>query len=175
MGSLGFPEMVVIFILALVLFGPKKLPEIGRTLGKAITEFRKASTDLKATFEREMSSLEQETQSIKEVTNQYQYDTYNYDYSSYEPSNGDGSVGSNETAASPSTESASAPQGAESPSAGTPEGTVAYGSEEMEAVNHGDVETGPSEAQASEDADHLNLNREPFHSDTISTPAEHKA
>ena len=81
MGSLGVPEMMVIFILALVLFGPKKLPEIGRTLGKAITEFKKASTELKTTFEREMQTLEQETQSIKEVTNQYAYDVQNYDYS----------------------------------------------------------------------------------------------
>ena len=42
MGPLGVPEMMVIFLLALVLFGPKKLPELGRTLGKALTEFRRA-------------------------------------------------------------------------------------------------------------------------------------
>jgi TatA/E family protein of Tat protein translocase len=56
MGSLGVPEMMLIFVLALVLFGPKKLPEIGRTLGKAITEFRRASTELKSTFEKEMQT-----------------------------------------------------------------------------------------------------------------------
>jgi len=49
--------MIVIFIVALVLFGPKKLPELGRTIGKAITEFRRATSDLKSTFEREMQSL----------------------------------------------------------------------------------------------------------------------
>ncbi len=54
MGTVGVQEMVVIFLVALVLFGPKKLPELGRTIGKAITEFRRASNDLKATFEREM-------------------------------------------------------------------------------------------------------------------------
>ncbi len=68
MFTLGVPEMAVIFILALVLFGPKKLPELGRTIGKAMTEFRRASNDLKATFEREMQTLERENQSIKETT-----------------------------------------------------------------------------------------------------------
>jgi TatA/E family protein of Tat protein translocase len=53
--------MVVIFFVALILFGPKKLPELGKTIGKALTEFRRASNDLKATFEREMHSLERET------------------------------------------------------------------------------------------------------------------
>ena len=67
MGTLGIQEMVVIFFLALVLFGPKKLPELGRTIGKAITEFRRASNDLKASFEREMHTLERESQSISQV------------------------------------------------------------------------------------------------------------
>jgi sec-independent protein translocase protein TatA len=42
MGPVGFPEMLAIFVIALLLFGPKKLPELGRTLGKAISEFRRA-------------------------------------------------------------------------------------------------------------------------------------
>ena len=67
-GTLGMQEIIVIFFLALVLFGPKKLPELGRTIGKAITEFRRASNDLKATFEREMQTLERESQSIGQVT-----------------------------------------------------------------------------------------------------------
>jgi sec-independent protein translocase protein TatA len=129
-GTLGTQEIVVIFILALLLFGPKKLPELGRTIAKTIGEFRRASSDLKATFDREMKSLEQETQSLKEVTNQYQYDNYNYDYSSYETSDGSyGSETTDSTAANPSTESASATEGAESPSAVAPEGTVALGEE----------------------------------------------
>ncbi|MEO5923529.1 MAG: TatA/E family twin arginine-targeting protein translocase [Bryobacteraceae bacterium] len=70
MFTLGVPEMAVIFILALVLFGPKKLPELGRTIGKAMTEFRRASNDLKATFEREMHTLERENQSIQATTRQ---------------------------------------------------------------------------------------------------------
>jgi len=67
MGTVGVQEMIVIFVLALVLFGPKKLPELGRTIGKAITEFRRASNDLKATFEREMQTLERESQSMSQV------------------------------------------------------------------------------------------------------------
>src|ERR1700742_1632827 len=91
--TIGGQELVVIFLVALVLFGPKKLPELGRTVGKALTEFRRASNELKSTFDREMKSLEQETESFREVTNQYQSDTYSYDYSSYE-STYEGSYGS---------------------------------------------------------------------------------
>ena len=96
MGPLGVQEMVFIFFLALILFGPKKMPELGRSIGKALTEFRRAQSELKSTFEREMKTLEQETESLKqvtnEVTNQYPYDTYNYDYSSYDATP-DGSYG----------------------------------------------------------------------------------
>jgi len=53
-GSLGIPEMIVIFIVALIVFGPKRLPEIGRTLGKALGEFKKATDDFKSTIEREV-------------------------------------------------------------------------------------------------------------------------
>jgi len=53
-GSLGIPELILIFIVALIVFGPKRLPEIGRTLGKAMGEFKKATDDLKNTIEREV-------------------------------------------------------------------------------------------------------------------------
>jgi TatA/E family protein of Tat protein translocase len=53
-GSLGIPELILIFIVALLVFGPKRLPEIGRTLGKALGEFKKATDDLKNTIEREV-------------------------------------------------------------------------------------------------------------------------
>lgn len=132
MGPLGLPEMMFIFVLALVLFGPKKLPEIGRTVGKAISEFKRASNELKTTFEREMTSLDQETNSIKEIATQYQYDNYNYDYN-YNPSEAplQGAAGQtyDSTYQDSSTASASATQGAESPAAVAPEGTVARGEE----------------------------------------------
>jgi sec-independent protein translocase protein TatA len=141
-GTLGTPEMIFIFILALVLFGPKKLPELGRTVGKALTEFRRASAELKTTFDRELKTLEAET-NLKEVQNDLQLDTYNYDYSSYEHHDGSNYDGSSHdgsthdgsyvpqpyeyTADNPPTESASATQDAESPSAIAPEGVIARG------------------------------------------------
>ncbi len=78
MGPIGMQEMVVIFLVALVLFGPKKLPELGKTIAKAVTEFRRAQSDLKATFEREMQALEKETESLKEITRQATVDLTNY-------------------------------------------------------------------------------------------------
>jgi sec-independent protein translocase protein TatA len=53
MGSLGIQEMIVIFVIALIVFGPKKLPEIGKSLGKGIAEFKKASSELVKTWEEE--------------------------------------------------------------------------------------------------------------------------
>jgi TatA/E family protein of Tat protein translocase len=60
-GSVGAPELIAIFILALVLFGPKKLPELGRTLGKTLAEFRRASQELKTSLERELADSENST------------------------------------------------------------------------------------------------------------------
>ena len=57
-GSIGAPELILIFIVALLIFGPRKLPELGRALGKGISEYRKATTDLKTTLEREISESE---------------------------------------------------------------------------------------------------------------------
>ena len=72
MGPVGIQELVVIFLVALVLFGPKKLPELGKTIGKAITEFRRAQSELKSTFDGHMRELEKEHESIKEVTSAIQ-------------------------------------------------------------------------------------------------------
>lgn len=68
MGPLGFTEIFFIFVLALLLFGPRKLPELGRMLGRGLMEFRRASNDLKATIEEEVRSLERETQKNLEIT-----------------------------------------------------------------------------------------------------------
>ena len=61
MGSLGLPELLFIFVLALLIFGPKKLPEIGRTLGKGMSEFKKASNELKRSLNAEMALEENPT------------------------------------------------------------------------------------------------------------------
>jgi TatA/E family protein of Tat protein translocase len=61
MGNIGFPEMLVIFVLALLIFGPKKLPELGKSLGKGLSEFRRASSELRSQFDREMQNIENET------------------------------------------------------------------------------------------------------------------
>ncbi|HZN54903.1 MAG TPA: twin-arginine translocase TatA/TatE family subunit [Candidatus Polarisedimenticolaceae bacterium] len=61
-GSLGGPEVIFLFILALLLFGPRRLPEIGRTLGKTMADFRRATTDFKINLEREV-----ELESVKEA------------------------------------------------------------------------------------------------------------
>ena len=131
LGTLGTPEMIFIFLLALVLFGPKKLPELGRTVGKAITEFRRASNELKSTFDRELKNLETDA-NLKDIRKDLQLDTYNYDYSSYDHSY-EGSYAETYDGAvsSPATESASAVLDAGSTTAlaiEAPEGAVARGS-----------------------------------------------
>jgi len=59
-GSLGFPEILLILVLALLIFGPKRLPEVGRTIGKGLSEFRRASSDLKRTVNAELALDEDE-------------------------------------------------------------------------------------------------------------------
>jgi len=134
MGPIGMPEMIAIFVIALLLFGPKKLPELGRTLGKAITEFRRASNELKATFESHLSELEKENQSIKESLSPYTAPDYSSSYSydnEYQYDSDHQLSGSTESSASqPTTASATATQDApasrdEHTAAPHVEGTVA--------------------------------------------------
>jgi len=58
MGPIGIQELVLILVIALVIFGPKKLPELGRSIGKTLAEFRRASTELKHNIEKEMEEPE---------------------------------------------------------------------------------------------------------------------
>ncbi|MBI1355601.1 MAG: hypothetical protein GC160_14785 [Acidobacteria bacterium] len=126
MGPLGIPEMIFIFIFALVIFGPKKLPELGRTFGKGMAEFRRASNELKSTFQREMDNIERETRmdearkaaseakkALTDATNYYDGDDDEY-YDAY----GESKTPSKSVASSTTSQSESAPsQGASSDSA----------------------------------------------------------
>lgn len=54
LGSIGMPELIIIFVIALIIFGPRKLPELGRSLGKSINEFKRASNELRNTLDEEI-------------------------------------------------------------------------------------------------------------------------
>ncbi len=58
MGPIGFQELILILVIALVVFGPKKLPELGRSLGKTLAEFRRASNEIKQSIEKELQDTD---------------------------------------------------------------------------------------------------------------------
>jgi sec-independent protein translocase protein TatA len=66
MGNLGMQEIIVIFIIALIIFGPRKLPELGKTLGKGLAEFKRASNELKQTWEDEVR-LDKEKEEVSKI------------------------------------------------------------------------------------------------------------
>ena len=65
-GSIGMPELIIILVIALIIFGPRKLPELGKSLGRSINEFKKASTDLQNTLEQEIKIEEQKEKTAKD-------------------------------------------------------------------------------------------------------------
>ena len=68
-GSIGMPELIIILVIALIIFGPRKLPELGKSLGRSLNEFKKASTDLQNTLEQEIRIEEQ-----KEAADKFKVD-----------------------------------------------------------------------------------------------------
>ena len=64
-GPIGMPELIIILVIALIIFGPRKLPELGKSLGRSLNEFKKASTDLQNTLEQEIKLEEQKEQAAK--------------------------------------------------------------------------------------------------------------
>jgi sec-independent protein translocase protein TatA len=69
-GSIGMPELIIIMVIALIIFGPRKLPELGRSLGKSINEFKKASNELRNTLEEEIRVDEQKERQAKIAADQ---------------------------------------------------------------------------------------------------------
>ena len=129
MGPIGMGEVIVLFILALLIFGPKKLPELGKTFGKGMAEFKRASNELKSTFQREMDNIEHETREVKNLSSDVSRDisTSYYDdneddyYSDYDYD------GSQSGSAPTGSSSKVSDNGDSSPAAaaGQPEGTAA--------------------------------------------------
>ena len=126
MGPIGVQEMMLIFLVALVLFGPKKLPELGRLLGKGLTEYRRAKSELKSTFETHLRELEREAnldKALKETTSPYSspssiasnttYDEYGHEPNYSEPEPYSGTVSSEPDSSPSATASATATQDAE--------------------------------------------------------------
>ncbi|MDQ2949829.1 MAG: twin-arginine translocase TatA/TatE family subunit [Acidobacteriota bacterium] len=83
MGPIGVQEMMAIVVLALLLFGPKKMPELARLLGKGLTEFRRAKNELKATFDTHMSELEREVRASETASKQINSPSPSYSPPSY--------------------------------------------------------------------------------------------
>ncbi len=114
MGGLGMPEIMIILVIALIVFGPRKLPELGKTLGKAMGQFRRASEDFKRTWEQEVdlektrtsiaSTSESGSSQIGEETSYNGYDTYHSDYGYNAPSDAEVADKPTEAVAEPATE-----------------------------------------------------------------------
>lgn len=148
MGPLGMGEIIVLFVLALLIFGPKKLPELGKTFGKGMAEFKRASNELKSTFQREMDNIERETKDVKDVARDvskdlnasYYEDNEDDYYSDYDYD------GASSTAAA----SAKAPDGQAANSANASEKAAEDGEQEMieKAATSGDEDLSTAEPAA---------------------------
>src|SRR5262245_5458085 len=106
MGSLGWTEILMILVVALIIFGPRKLPELGKTLGNSLAQFRRASEDFKRTWENEVEVEKRRSynDSYELASNTEPSSTYSGD--PYEPGAPDGDTGDSSSASSSSTETA---------------------------------------------------------------------
>src|SRR5262245_1948993 len=110
MGQLGFSEILVIFIVALLVFGPKKLPELGKSLGKGIREFKKATDELKSSWEEQVRDIQSPLNDVKNDIRTMSQDLKSDIYKSVESDHSDQSAHSAPKAETPH----DAPQPAES-------------------------------------------------------------
>lgn len=155
MGPLGWQETIVIFVLALLLFGPKKLPELGKTVAKAIGEFRRASNELKDTWNREMATIERENEDIRKEANEvataasnYVSDATNYDYG-YDSSYDYGAYGYNDSASTETGSTTEVPSSVSASETSGADNAAATGETEMAAA----VETPEGVVPTSTDVD----------------------
>jgi TatA/E family protein of Tat protein translocase len=102
-GSIGMPELILIFIVALLVFGPKKLPELGKSLGRGLAEFKRASDDLKKTIEDEIEQGKHEAEAVKKQVSEVQ--------SSFSAAVPQEAPAAPEAGGSPSAPQSAAPQG----------------------------------------------------------------
>src|SRR5881398_1534954 len=89
MGQLGFSEMLLIFIVALLVFGPKKLPELGKSLGKGIREFKKATDELKSSWEEQVKDIQAPLNDVKKDIHSMGQDLKSDFYNSVEAQHSD--------------------------------------------------------------------------------------
>ena len=68
MGLLSIPHLIIIFLVTLVVFGPQKLPELARQLGRALAEFRRSTAELRGSFDEHMRELEREARTLEQRT-----------------------------------------------------------------------------------------------------------
>ena len=85
MGQLGFSEIIIIFVIALLVFGPKKLPELGKSLGKGLREFRRATDDLKANWDEQIRDVNEATTDVKKDFKEAEQSLKQDMYASNEP------------------------------------------------------------------------------------------
>ena len=88
MGQLGFSEILVIFVIALLVFGPKKLPDLGKSLGKGIREFRKATDELKSSWEEQVKDISAPLNDVKKDIHNMREDLKSDFYNSIESESG---------------------------------------------------------------------------------------
>lgn len=152
MGPLGMGEIVVLFILALLIFGPKKLPELGKTFGKGMAEFKRASSELKTTFQREMDNIEHETKDVKSLArdvgsdiNTSYYDDNeddyysDYDYGASPSTSATSSTSTNSSKVSPEPEKTDSGESSQAPASESPDvsdsATASSGQSDSEPVS----------------------------------------
>ena len=75
--QLGFPEILMIFIIALLVFGPKKLPELGKSLGKGLREFKKATDELKSNWDEQLKDVEKSVNEVRDTVHSATRDVEN--------------------------------------------------------------------------------------------------